>query len=125
MFKRRFNQREIPDKFYFKIGEVAEVTDTEPYILRYWESEFPCLNPTKNSSGQRLYKRRDIEIILTIKRLLYVEGFTIAGAKKKLMEESTINPLPQMEQTELMKKLKKVEQELKSILTILEKDDKD
>ncbi len=68
----------------YRIGEVATLTELEPYVLRYWESEFPALRPAKSLSGQRLYRRRDIETILTIKRLLYDEGFTIAGAKKRL-----------------------------------------
>ena len=76
--------KKIPNKLFFKIGEVCEITDTQPYVLRYWESEFPALAPAKNSSGQRIYRRRDIETVLRIKQLLYEEGFTIAGAKKKL-----------------------------------------
>jgi DNA-binding transcriptional MerR regulator len=74
----------IPNKLFFRIGEVCELTDTQPYVLRYWESEFPSLAPAKNNSGQRIYRRRDIETIFRIKTLLYEEGFTIAGAKKKL-----------------------------------------
>ena len=77
----------IPSKLFFKIGEVCELTDTQPYVLRYWESEFPALAPAKNNSGQRIYRRRDIETIQRIKTLLYEEGFTIAGAKKKLEQE--------------------------------------
>jgi DNA-binding transcriptional MerR regulator len=77
----------IPNKLFFKIGEVCEITDTQPYVLRYWESEFPALAPAKNSSGQRIYRRRDIETVLRIKQLLYDEGFTIAGAKKRLESE--------------------------------------
>src|ERR1700752_2939380 len=80
-------ERKIPNKLFFKIGEVCEITDTQPYVLRYWESEFPALAPAKNSSGQRIYRRRDIETVLRIKQLLYDEGFTIAGAKKRLETE--------------------------------------
>src|SRR5687768_5208121 len=80
-------ERKIPNKLFFKIGEVCEITDTQPYVLRYWESEFPALAPAKNSSGQRIYRRRDIETVLRIKQLLYEEGFTIAGAKKRLEVE--------------------------------------
>jgi len=79
--------KKIPNKLFFKIGEVCELTETQPYVLRYWESEFPALAPAKNNSGQRIYRRRDIETILRIKSLLYEEGFTIAGAKKKLEQE--------------------------------------
>ena len=81
------DNKQIPNKLFFKIGEVCEITDTQPYVLRYWESEFPALAPAKNSSGQRIYRRRDIETVLRIKQLLYEEGFTIAGAKKRLEAE--------------------------------------
>ncbi len=80
-------ERQIPNKLFFKIGEVCEITDTQPYVLRYWESEVPALAPAKNSSGQRIYRRKDIETVLRIKQLLYDEGFTIAGAKKRLEAE--------------------------------------
>jgi len=79
----------IPNKLFFKIGEVCEITDTQPYVLRYWESEFSALAPAKNSSGQRIYRRKDIETVLRIKQLLYDEGFTIAGAKKRLESEAS------------------------------------
>jgi DNA-binding transcriptional MerR regulator len=75
---------EIPRKLFFKIGEVCQLTDTQPYVLRFWESEFSQLAPNKSSSGQRLYRRKDIDLVLEIKKLLYEEGFTIAGARKKL-----------------------------------------
>jgi DNA-binding transcriptional MerR regulator len=81
--------KQIPNKLFFKIGEVCEITDTQPYVLRYWESEFPALAPAKNSSGQRIYRRKDIETVLRIKQLLYEEGFTIAGAKKRLEAEAS------------------------------------
>ncbi len=85
-------ERPIPNKLFFKIGEVCEITDTQPYVLRYWESEFPSLAPAKNSSGQRIYRRKDIETVLRIKQLLYDEGFTIAGAKKRLETEMAGRP---------------------------------
>jgi DNA-binding transcriptional MerR regulator len=78
-------KNEIPDKQYFKIGEVSSLTGLEPYVLRYWETEFKSIRPVRMGSNQRLYRRRDVEIILEIKRLLYREGFTIAGAKKKVL----------------------------------------
>ncbi|GBC77311.1 HTH-type transcriptional repressor BluR [bacterium HR08] len=78
----------IPDKLYFKIGEVCEITGVQPHVLRYWETEFPQLAPEKNRAGQRVYKRRDIELILKIKKLLYEDKFTIAGARKRLAAES-------------------------------------
>ena len=71
----------------YKIGEVCKVADVQPYVLRYWETEFPSLAPNKSGGGQRLYTKREIDIILRIKQLLYSEGFTIAGAKKKLETE--------------------------------------
>jgi len=74
----------IPRKLFYKIGEVCQFTDTQPYVLRFWESEFPQLAPKKSRSGQRLYRRKDIDMVLEIKKLLYEEGFTIAGARKKL-----------------------------------------
>jgi len=77
---------EIPDKLYFKIGEVAELTGIKPHVLRYWESEFALFRPAKSRSQQRVYRRKDIELVLRLKDLLYNQGFTIAGAKKKLRE---------------------------------------
>src|SRR6476659_6503738 len=78
----------IPEKIYFKIGEVCELVGVQAHVLRYWETEFPMLPPQKNKSGQRSYRRRDVEIALRIKQLLYTEMFTIAGARKKLLQES-------------------------------------
>lgn len=75
---------EIPKKLFYKIGEVCSLTDTQPYVLRFWESEFPQLAPRKTRTGQRVYRPRDIEMVLEIKKLLYEEGYTIAGARKKL-----------------------------------------
>ena len=84
---------EIPDKLYLKIGEVAELTGIQPYILRYWESEFSTLKPTKSRSGQRLYRRKDVLAVLHIKELLYRQRFTIAGARRRLAaEEGTLPP---------------------------------
>lgn len=89
---------EIPDKMFFKIGEVAKITGVKPYILRYWESEFPHLRPTKGRSQHRLYRRKDVEDILRIKSLLYDEKFTIAGAKRMLRAEvGDREPEPQAE----------------------------
>lgn len=77
---------EIPDKLFFKIGEVSKLTDVKPHVLRYWESEFPTLNPPKNRSAQRVYRRKDIETVLLIKELLYEENYTISGARKRIRE---------------------------------------
>jgi DNA-binding transcriptional MerR regulator len=77
---------QIPDKQYFKIGEVAQIVGVEPYVLRYWETEFKAIRPEKSRSKQRLYRRRDVETALQIKQLLYEEGFRIDGAKRRLRE---------------------------------------
>jgi len=76
----------LPNKLYFRIGEVAKIVGVKPYVLRYWETEFTILRPGKTPSHHRLYRRRDVETLLEIKKLLYEEGFTIAGAKKKLKD---------------------------------------
>ncbi|PIU58288.1 MAG: MerR family transcriptional regulator [Deltaproteobacteria bacterium CG07_land_8_20_14_0_80_38_7] len=80
------DKQEIPNKLYFRIGEVSDLVGVRPYVLRYWESEFPDIKPSKSKSGQRLYKRRDVETLVRIKQLLYEERFTIDGAKKKVKE---------------------------------------
>jgi DNA-binding transcriptional MerR regulator len=77
----------IPDKRYFKIGEVCQLAEVKPHVLRYWEAEFTVIRPQRGSSKQRLYRRADVENILHIRDLLYSEGFTIAGAKKALAEQ--------------------------------------
>ncbi len=78
----------IPNKLYFRIGEVSDLVGVKPYVLRYWESEFTDIKPSKSKSGQRLYKRRDVELLLKIKELLYEERFTINGARKRLKDFS-------------------------------------
>ena len=79
---------EIPDRLFFRIGDVAELTGVETYVLRFWETEFPLLAPKKTGSGQRQYRRKDVETVLEIKRLLYGEGYTIAGARKAFRERT-------------------------------------
>jgi DNA-binding transcriptional MerR regulator len=138
--------KQIPNKLFFKIGEVCEITDTQPYVLRYWESEFPALAPAKNSSGQRIYRRKDIETVVRIKQLLYEEGFTIAGAKKRLeaelggrgMTPSAMASLPETEVTEVeavapspdpvadtaRAVLLELREGLRGILTLLDKGDR-
>jgi len=120
--------KKIPNKLFFKIGEVCEITDTQPYVLRYWESEFPVLAPAKNNSGQRIYRRRDIETIFRIKELLYGEGFTIAGAKKKLEQEMKEHEGKTPAATEVVpesedpyrERLQSIKAELQGILQLLE-----
>src|SRR5580658_9628145 len=78
----------IPDKLYFRIGEVATLCHLPAYVLRFWESEFPQLKPVKSSTGQRMYRKRDVESVLRIKQLLYEQGFTISGARQQLRAEA-------------------------------------
>jgi DNA-binding transcriptional MerR regulator len=80
---------EIPDKLFYKAAEVCQITDTQPYVLRFWESEFPQLAGEKNRSGQRVYKRADIDLVFRIKKLLYQEEYTIAGARKAIDDDLT------------------------------------
>jgi DNA-binding transcriptional MerR regulator len=128
-------ERKIPNKLFFKIGEVCEITDTQPYVLRYWESEFPALAPAKNTSGQRIYRRRDIETVLRIKQLLYEEGFTIAGAKKRLeMEMAGRQPTPSSappggnggdgKADATRQAIHEIRDQLREILTLLDRNDR-
>jgi len=87
MSERSPNPAEVPEKPFFRIGEVSRLTATKAFVLRYWETEFPMLQPVKSPSGHRLYRRQDIETVFEIKRLLYEEGFTIAGARRHLSGE--------------------------------------
>ena len=88
--------REIPDKLYFRIGEVARLCDVPTYVLRFWEGEFPQLKPNKGGTGQRLYRRRDVEMALRIKSLLYDEGYTIPGARAAFKAELRSPKDPQL-----------------------------
>jgi DNA-binding transcriptional MerR regulator len=112
----------IPDKLYFRIGEVSKLCRLPAYVLRFWESEFPQLKPVKSSSGQRMYRQRDVENVLRIKKLLYEEGFTIAGARQHLKGESKPAhlqsglPFPKKKSAD---NLKKVRQGLQEILGML------
>lgn len=83
---------QIPDKLYYKIGEVAKFTGIKTHVLRYWETEFKAIRPNKSRSNQRLYRKQDVDLILHLKDLLYNQGFTIAGARKKLREKPAKNP---------------------------------
>src|SRR5579864_147214 len=111
----------IPDKLYFRIGEVARLCRLPAYVLRFWETEFPQLKPVKSSTGQRMYRRRDVESVVRIKQLLYDEGYTIAGARQHLRDEGkgekkqVALPFPIHSQAEL----KHIRQGLQEILTIL------
>ncbi len=106
---------EIPDKLFFKIGEVCEIAGIEPYVLRFWETEFPALVPGKSKSGHRLYKRKDVEMVLKVKELLYDRGFTIPGARKHLSR----NRVPRGSERDKM--LIHVREQLRDILTLLQR----
>jgi DNA-binding transcriptional MerR regulator len=111
----------IPDKLYFRIGEVATLSRLPAYVLRFWESEFPQLKPVKGSTGQRMYRRRDVESVLRIKQLLYEQGFTIAGARQQLRSEAKSEkgqaaiPFPAQSPAEIQS----IRQGLKEILHLL------
>ena len=113
----------IPDKLYFRIGEVSRICRLPAYVLRFWETEFPLLKPVKSSTGQRMYRQRDVENVLRIKKLLYEQGFTIAGARQQLRVEA--KPARQQSGLPFPKKdppdLTKVRQGLQEILGILKK----
>jgi DNA-binding transcriptional MerR regulator len=117
----------IPDKDEFKIGEVCEVAGVKPFVLRYWETEFPELAPAKGAGGQRTYTRADVQLILRIKQLLYEERFTVAGAKKRLSEEVAgqapkppkLDTKPSSQVESLRRALKQTRRELEDILSML------
>ncbi len=86
--KRAVESPTIPDRLYFKIGDVARICGLETYVLRFWESQFPQLKPNKSGTGQRLYRRREVELVLEIKRLVHAEGYTLSGARQALDQHS-------------------------------------
>jgi DNA-binding transcriptional MerR regulator len=90
--KRALENPTIPDRLYFKIGDVARILKVEPYVLRFWESQFPQLKPNKSGTGQRLYRKRDVEIAVEIKRLVYGEGYTLSGARQALGQARRTEP---------------------------------
>lgn len=123
-------------KLYYRIGEVCRIVGVEPHVLRYWETEFPTLSPPKNKGGQRTYRPKDIELLLAIRKLLYEEGFTIAGARKKLERSGAAAvdlpegaaPVPGAEATNAPasepagRQLEEVRRELERILTLLDRE---
>jgi len=117
--------REIPDKLYFRIGEVAKLCEVPAYVLRFWEGEFPQLKPNKGGTGQRLYRRRDVEMALRIKTLLYDEGYTIPGARQAFKTELRTGkeaqpgaaPAPETVDTKHLLALQKELQELHALLS--------
>src|SRR5580700_4025957 len=115
---------EIPDKLYFKIGEVSDLLGVEPYVLRYWEGEFAALSPKKSGTGHRLYRRKDVELLLRIKHLLYDRKFTIEGARQTLQEElrgPKARPAKSVSQRDLFSSdpLPEIRRELADILSML------
>lgn len=103
---------EIPDKLYFRIGEASSLLGLEPYVLRYWETEFPSLAPKKSGTGQRLYRRKDIDLLFKIKHLLYEKRYTIEGAKHELQAGSAVTEDP-------ARCLKEIRAELSRILELI------
>ena len=118
-------QREPPVKLYYRIGEVSEIVGVEPHVLRYWETEFRSIRPQKSRKGQRIYSRRDVDKLLTVKDLLYIHGFTIAGARKRL-REGGVEPQPaappQKPKSELFTKLSALRSDVAAMLAELETD---
>ncbi len=118
---------ELPVKLYYRIGEVAEIVGVEPHVLRYWETEFRSIKPQKSRKGQRIYSRRDVERLLRVKELLYTEGFTIAGARKRLRSHG-VEPVPsddpvQQRARRLRTALLEVRSDVESLLSELDSDD--
>jgi DNA-binding transcriptional MerR regulator len=112
----------FPDKLFYKIGEVSKIVGVEPYVLRYWETEFTFLKPRKNKSGQRVYIKRDIELLLKIKRLLYQERYTIEGVRKKLgLGPVNVEPRPEQDllKTEIRQPARAIEHVKKRLRDIL------
>jgi len=119
-------QLPLPDKLFYKIGEVSKISGVESYVLRYWETEFPFLRPRKNKSGQRVYVKKDLELILEVKKLLYQERYTIEGVRKKFGDTSTKDSGPIVVRENRMKEsrnpaevLSLVKKRLKDILSHL------
>jgi len=113
----------LPDKLYFRIGEVSRIVGVKPYVLRFWETEFQLLKPGKAPSRHRMYKKKDVELLLEIKRLLYAEGYTIAGARKRLRENKKEDrrqlklPLADAKYKNALIKIKKDLQSLRKLLS--------
>lgn len=112
----------IPDKLYFRIGDVAKLCGVETYVLRFWETEFPQLRPNKSGTGQRLYRRREVELAMRIKKLLHEEGYTISGARQLLAQEARTTKTKQMpliEGAATQAKIQHLRRELRELLGIL------
>ena len=110
---------ESKTKLYYSIKEVSEITKLKPYVLRYWESEFPSLKPSKNNAGNRTYRKQDVEVILDIKKLLYDKKFTIKGAVEELKNRSIQPTMDETLSSTQISALKEIKNELKNILNLL------
>lgn len=120
-------RRDVPVKLYYRIGEVAQAVGVEPHVLRYWESEFGSIRPQKSARGQRVYSHKDLEKLLRVKELLHTDGYTIAGAKKKL-RQGGLEPDPEGDSaqtalTQVRKNLVEIRAEIATELSLLEKGD--
>ena len=115
-------ERLKPVKLYYRIGEVSEIVGVEPHVLRYWETEFRSIRPQKSRKGQRIYSRRDVEKLITVKDLLYSHGFTIAGARKKLREGGAEPAAPEVQEKRvtLRTRLLEIRGEVAALLSELE-----
>lgn len=114
----------FPDKLFYRIGDVSEITGIKPHILRYWEAEFSVLHPRKNDAGQRVYERRDVELVIEIKKLLYEQRYTISGAKKFLARRHKQAPkksVPAKVPGDVSAALKLCRQELRGLLALLDR----
>ena len=111
---------EIPDKQFFKIGEVSRILGVKAHVLRYWETEFSALRPQKTRTNQRLYRRRDVEVLLQIKQLLYDEGYTIAGANKRLRQ--ILRGEHRVDQEEMIKVLEEVKGQVEDLLALVDEE---
>ena len=117
----------FPDKLFYRIGDVSDITGIKPHILRYWEAEFSGLHPRKNRAGQRIYERRDVEFVLEIKKLLYEQRYTISGAKKFLTrhhKQASKQTSPPRAAGDIAAALKRCRQELRSLLALLERNER-
>jgi DNA-binding transcriptional MerR regulator len=114
----------FPDKLFYRIGDVSEITGIKPHILRYWEAEFSVLHPRKNDAGQRIYERRDVELVIEIKKLLYEQRYTISGAKKFLARQQKRvlkKSVPAKAPGDMSAALKICRQELRGLLALLDR----
>jgi DNA-binding transcriptional MerR regulator len=119
----RVNPKPEPVQEFFSIGEVCDLTELKPHVLRYWESQFKFLSPAKNRSGNRVYQRREIEMVMLVKQLLYAEKYTIDGARQKLDEFRKSGGMKSAARTGLdTETVQMVERELKEILALLDGD---